>query len=298
MPRMPGDAATSRGAISQGAISHGARCSSKGERGLSKRLAMLRQLDPLTGERLLDIGCADGSYTVRLAAGFEQVDAIDVEPGRLDDFRDRLEADPAAQARVRVARMSADDLAFPDDTFCVATAIEVLEHVGDLDRTFAEVARVLRPGGRFLATTPNRWFPFETHGPIIAGRRRRPVYAPGITWVRPFHRRCSDARAFTLAELRDGAAAHGLTLADHRYMMPPFDRSRAGDRLRPLTDRMEDSAVGFLGMAHVLAFRKAHPTGAAGHASVASSSCGTRSSGSGWSTPSGPRTHVSGPGSS
>jgi len=241
--------------VTSTAISHGDKCSSKGERGLQKRLAFLKQVDPLQGERLLDIGCADGSYTLQLAVGFDEVDAIDVEPERLEDFREKL-ADPGPTSRIRVAHMSAHDLTYPDATFDVVTAIEVLEHVGDVDRTFSEVARTLRPGGRFLATTPNRWFPFETHGPIIAGRRRRPVHAPGITWVRAVHARCSDARAFTLAELRDAGAAHGLRLVEHRYMMPPFDQSRVGGRLRGLTDRMEDSAVSFLGMTHVLAFRK------------------------------------------
>ena len=222
---------------------------------MQKRLAFLRQLDSLEGERLLDIGCADGSYTLQLAVGFEQVDAIDVEPERLQDFRDKL-AGPGVASQVRVEQMSAQELAYSDDTFDVVTAIEVLEHVGDVDQTFAEVARTLRPGGRFLATTPNRWFPFETHGPIIAGRRRRPVHAPGITWVRAVHNRCSDARAFTLAELREAGAAHGLRLMGHRYMMPPFDQSRVGGRVRGLTDRMEDSPVSFLGMTHILAFRK------------------------------------------
>ena len=47
----------------------------------------MERIAPLTGTRLLDIGCANGAYTMRLANGFERVDAIDVEPDRLEDFR-------------------------------------------------------------------------------------------------------------------------------------------------------------------------------------------------------------------
>jgi SAM-dependent methyltransferase len=155
------------------AISHGEKSSNKGERGITKRLDALATLTPLTGHRLLDIGCADGSYTRRLAEGFDQVDAIDIEVERLDDFRE------AGPGWIAVAEMSADALSYPDNTFDVITAIEVMEHVGDVDAVLAEVARVLVPGGRFLVTTPNRWFPFETHKPIIAGEAAASVGGTG-----------------------------------------------------------------------------------------------------------------------
>jgi SAM-dependent methyltransferase len=45
------------------------------------------------------------------------------------------------------------DLPFDDDSFDVAVAAGVLFHVGDLDRGLAELARVLRPGGRLVAVT-------------------------------------------------------------------------------------------------------------------------------------------------
>jgi cyclopropane fatty-acyl-phospholipid synthase-like methyltransferase len=233
------------------AISHGEKSSNKGERGITKRLDALATLTPLTGHRLLDIGCADGSYTRRLAEGFDQVDAIDIEVERLDDFRE------AGPGWIAVAEMSADALSYPDNTFDVITAIEVMEHVGDVDAVLAEVARVLVPGGRFLVTTPNRWFPFETHKPIIAGKRRRPWVAPGLPWIPAVHRRFSDARAFTASGLARQASAAGLTMTGHTYIMPPFDASPVGKRIRPVTDWIEGSSLSFLGMALVATFEKA-----------------------------------------
>ncbi|QIG44389.1 class I SAM-dependent methyltransferase [Nocardioides anomalus] len=234
----------------QRAISHGEKSSSKGARGVSKRLDALSSLTPLRGRRLLDIGCADGTYTRRLAVGFAQVDAVDIEPERLDDFR------RAGLGSIRVQEMSADALDFPDETFDVVTAIEVMEHVGDVDAVLREVARVLSPGGRFLVTTPNRWFPFETHKPIINGKRRRPWVAPGLPWIPAVHRKFSDARAFTVTGLSRQASAAGLRMSAHTYIMPPFDASAVGRRIRPVTDWVEGSPLSFFGMALVGVFER------------------------------------------
>lgn len=234
------------------ALSHGAKSSNKGERGITKRLEALARLTPLTGGRLLDIGCADGTYTMRLAGGFTHTDAIDIEPERLADFKAR----PLTDDFVVVHEMSADSIAFAAERFDMVTAIEVLEHVADLDGTLSEVHRVLKPGGRFCVTTPNRWFPFETHGPVIAGKRRRSWVAPGLPWVAPLHRRWSDARAFTKGGLSRQAAAHGLTLLGVEWMMPPFDRNGLGKRIRPFTDWVERGPFAFFGMALVMVFEK------------------------------------------
>lgn len=233
----------------------GRRSSAFGNRGVEKRLSALAALTPLTGTHLLDLGCADGTYTVHLAKGFDRVDAVDIEPERLRDFEARLVAHPLSD-RITVAQMSAEDLQFPDVTFDVVTAIEVLEHVGDLDRTLVEIHRVLKPGGRLLVTSPNRYFPFETHGFLVGGRRLRPIQGPFLPWVVPLHRRWADARAFTVRGITEQAASHDLVREDFSYIMPPFDRSRAGQRLKPLVDAIEDSPLSFFGMALVMVFRK------------------------------------------
>ena len=50
-----------------------------------------------------------------------------------------------------------DAIPYPDDTFDVVFADNVLEHLEHPDQVFREVARVLKPGGIFLTKTPNRW---------------------------------------------------------------------------------------------------------------------------------------------
>jgi ubiquinone/menaquinone biosynthesis C-methylase UbiE len=226
-----------------------------GERGISKRLEALSDLGPLEGQRLLDIGCASGAYTMRLAQRFADVEAIDVEPRRLRIFADRL-AGSSLSDRVRLAMASAEAMPYRTGVFDVATAIEVLEHIPDLNAALAEVYRVLKPGGWFFVTGPNRYFPLESHGPLIRGRRYQPSRVPFLPWIRPLHRLWSDARSFTVSSLGGMIRDHGFELHGHAYLMPPFDRSSTGKRIRPLTDALERTPLRVFGLTLLIASRK------------------------------------------
>lgn len=57
-----------------------------------------------------------------------------------------------------------ESIPYPDARFDLVFADNVLEHLPTPDQVFAEVARVLRPGGVFLAKTPNKWH----YVPLIA----------------------------------------------------------------------------------------------------------------------------------
>ena len=50
--------------------------------------------------------------------------------------------------------MRAEELAFPDDSFDAVVSVHAIEHIPDLAGAFAEMARVLRPGGRALFVYP------------------------------------------------------------------------------------------------------------------------------------------------
>ena len=233
------------------------KSSAFGERGIRKRLDVLGQRTELSGSRLLDIGCGDGVYTIRLADGFSRIDAIDIQADRLALFVERLDGDPAAR-RITVSKMSATKLDYPDSTFDLVTAIEVLEHIAELGRALEEIRRVLKPGGRFAFTTPNRWFPFETHGVIYRDRRYSPARAPFLTWVGPLHRRLADARVFSATELRRRLADAGFRTHSIDYVMPPFDRSPVGQLIRPVTDLAERTPLRRFGMALIVIAEKLH----------------------------------------
>jgi 2-polyprenyl-3-methyl-5-hydroxy-6-metoxy-1,4-benzoquinol methylase len=87
---------------------------------------------------LLDVGCGEGVLTERWASrlGAGRVVGID-----LDDAKLRAEWERRAAPNLEYQAVSAEALPFADDEFEVATAIEVLEHVPDPERTLAEMAR-------------------------------------------------------------------------------------------------------------------------------------------------------------
>jgi SAM-dependent methyltransferase len=105
---------------------------------------------------LLDVGSGFGSFV--LAAREAGIDAlgIELEPFEVEYARGRLRAahpenDPAAV----YLEGSGLALPFPDASFDVLTSWNVVEHVPDRPKLFAEAARVLRPGGVLIGIAPN-----------------------------------------------------------------------------------------------------------------------------------------------
>ena len=111
-----------------------------------------RQID-WQGKAVLDLGCAGGFMAEALAARGAQVTGIDPASGAIDAAR--------AHARAQGLRIGYDvgvgeALPYGDASFDAVVCVDVLEHVADLHRVMAEVARSLRPGGMFLFDTINR----------------------------------------------------------------------------------------------------------------------------------------------
>jgi SAM-dependent methyltransferase len=95
--------------------------------------------------RYLEVGCGPGDMAARVAVelGIEVV-ALDISPRMVE----------LTQARGIDAQVGdVQELPFADGSFDCAVAAWMLYHVPDLDRGLAELARVLRPGGRLVATT-------------------------------------------------------------------------------------------------------------------------------------------------
>ncbi len=94
------------------------------------------------GEHILDLGCGDGQLTERIAASGASVTAIDASPQMV----------AAARARgIAADEGSAESLPYHDGAFDAVFSNAVLHWVRDQDAMLAQVRRVLRPGGRFVA---------------------------------------------------------------------------------------------------------------------------------------------------
>ncbi|MET8856481.1 class I SAM-dependent methyltransferase [Streptomyces sp. NPDC004579] len=97
--------------------------------------------------KILDIGCGPGTITADLAERVPDghVTGVDHAPGILDQAR-RTAAERGLE-NVEFAVADVHALEYPDDTFCVVHAHQVLQHVGDPVQALREMHRVTRPGG-------------------------------------------------------------------------------------------------------------------------------------------------------
>ncbi|GLZ07749.1 hypothetical protein Acsp03_52150 [Actinomadura sp. NBRC 104412] len=99
------------------------------------------------GLSLLDVGCGPGTITAGLAARVAPgtVTAIDSAPGILDEARRTAEAHGVTNVEFTVGDVLALD--FPDATFDVVHAHQVLQHLADPVQALREMRRVCKPGG-------------------------------------------------------------------------------------------------------------------------------------------------------
>jgi SAM-dependent methyltransferase len=172
---------------------------------------------PIVG-RWLDYGCADGGYAEQLlSAGAHEVVGVDVE-------RDRIE-----QARARdltgaqfLYSPTGLDLPFEDAHFDGAFVNEVLEHVEDERASLGEVHRLLKPGGRVVVISPNRWFPFEGHTVHFGKHSMGP--APLIPWLpKRLTWRHVEARNYWPRELIGLVRDARFVIAETGYIWPILD---------------------------------------------------------------------------
>jgi ubiquinone/menaquinone biosynthesis C-methylase UbiE len=122
---------------------------------------LLPRLRP--GRSLLDIGCGPGTITVDLAARVApgRVTAVEVTEQALGLAR--AEADRRGQENIDFVVADVHALDFPDGTFDVVHAHQVLQHVADPVGALTEMRRVCRPGGTVAARDGDyagfTWFP-------------------------------------------------------------------------------------------------------------------------------------------
>jgi 2-polyprenyl-6-hydroxyphenyl methylase / 3-demethylubiquinone-9 3-methyltransferase len=111
-----------------------------------------RALGGFAGKRILDIGCGGGIFAEPLAAAGASVVGIDPSERSIEAAREHA-AQHGLEIDYRVAYAEAID---SDESFDAVMAVDVLEHVDDVDATLAASARVLSPGGLFGFLTHNQ----------------------------------------------------------------------------------------------------------------------------------------------
>ncbi|MBI4014075.1 MAG: class I SAM-dependent methyltransferase [Candidatus Rokubacteria bacterium] len=178
--------------------------------------------------RLLDVGCGDGTLLARLDGKARRLVGVD---GRLPACLAAATRGAAAQC----ADLDARHLPYRDAVFDAVTCLDVLEHVLDPRHLLRELARVLRPHGTLVLTTPNiRYYGFVLT--LLGGRFPRTSGDPDGYDGGHLH-------YFTFADVRELLAAAGFEAIEefglYRWTrLSPWGRAKErvkvalGDRLK------------------------------------------------------------------
>ncbi|WP_046779326.1 class I SAM-dependent methyltransferase [Streptomyces yangpuensis] len=168
-----------------------------------ERPAMLALAGDVRGRRILDAGCGSGPLAAALRERGAVVTGLDVSAAMLALAGRRLgEGVPLHRVDLR------DRLPFTDGEFDDVIASLVLHYLEDWGSTLAELRRVLRPGGRLLASVDHPFVAYTFQEPrpdyfattdyafewVIGGHS-----APMRFWRKPLH---AMTEAFTTAGFR------------------------------------------------------------------------------------------------
>jgi len=155
---------------------------------------ILARLAPRAGERILDLGCGNGTLTLDIMAVGATVVGVDSSPDMVAAARDR-----GIDARV----MNATALTF-DSEFDAVFSNAVLHWVRNADAAAAGIFRALKPGGRFVAE-----FGGHTNVAAISVAIRAVLARHHIDAHWPWHypspdayRRVLESRGFTVDDVR------------------------------------------------------------------------------------------------
>lgn len=176
-------------------------------------LAAVRPTDLPPG-RGLDLGCGDGRLGRLVFERLGQRQVVGIDPDPLET--EQAEAEGVYE---RVYTVSGDCVPEPDASFDWVFSNSVLEHIPELAPVLREVARLLRPGGRFVLTVPRDTFHACLRGPWLPWTQRN-------AYISMIDRRCAHVRYWSSAQWRAALTAAGMELLETRPYLSPRETRR------------------------------------------------------------------------
>jgi SAM-dependent methyltransferase len=150
------------------------------------------------GGRLIDIGCGVGNGLIIFHEryGIEGI-GVDVSDGMLNVAREKL---VGRDLPIEVHQLDGEQLPYEDDSFDAGISFEVLEHTPNPARLLSEMARLVKPGGAIVVTTPNTlWEPVHW-----------------LAAVTGLHHSEGPHRDVSRREILEGLKVAGLRVVDER----------------------------------------------------------------------------------
>jgi ubiquinone/menaquinone biosynthesis C-methylase UbiE len=189
---------------------------------LAARLALIQRHISLAGRKAIDCGCGSGGYVLELLKLGCDAWGVEYSQEKVRHFKQ------TAKEPDRVNSGDLEQIKFRESTFDIALLNEVLEHVPDDQKALTEICRILKRGGMLVVFSPNRLYPFETHGVSwkSSGRRVLPyrtLFVPYLPvrfgkWFLDYH-----ARNYFPSELKRMVCDAGFEVTHRTYMWQTFE---------------------------------------------------------------------------
>lgn len=175
----------------------------------------------LNTPRLLDCGCGTGDYLPHFSALGWHASGVEFLSDKVAAARE------AGRGPEVVSQGDLQNLPFEGGSFDILLFNEVLEHVPSDRAALSEAFRVLKPGGLLFVFSPNRLYPFESHGVHLKNRSTCvPVWVPFIPYLPlRFGQKFFDywARNYTPYELRKIVREAGFQITETSYVWQTFE---------------------------------------------------------------------------
>ena len=160
----------------------------------------VRQLTGPPNGRALDVGAGRGMSSYALAKDGWQATAVEPDPSVVIGAGAIAQLAATSSLPIRVVEEWGETLPFPDGEFDLVYGRQVLHHARDLKSLCAEMARVLKPGGMFLATREHVIFKDGDLAVFLEGH--------------PLHRLYGGENAYRLDEYKRAIESAGIRLTN------------------------------------------------------------------------------------
>lgn len=105
---------------------------------------LLERVSPKAGQSYLDVGCGNGAAPIHVATTYHlQVTGVDVDPDQIREAKKRS----AGMDNLHFYTLNGTHLPFEEGQFDIVATNKVMHHIPGWPSAFAEMARVLKPGG-------------------------------------------------------------------------------------------------------------------------------------------------------
>ncbi len=177
------------------------------------------------GERVVDLGCGTGVFT----SLFKHEHGLNISG--LDISALSMERAQRDYPEIPFMTGDVEYLPYPDDHFDGVTMVGVVHHFPEPEKFIAEVYRILKPGGRFVAFDPNRRNPFF----YLYRDPSSPLYSPvGVT---------SNERPVVARQVIDQFSTAGFVDVDVSYLSGLHYRYIASSVMKtllPVYNKLDD----------------------------------------------------------